>query len=63
MNKFYENKPFTNKVKSGFTHKEMNFLTLCQKMANMITPIVTGYGVAGQQPNYGYWVWKSGCLV
>jgi hypothetical protein len=24
---------------------------------------VTGYGVAGQQPNYGYWVWKSGCLV
>jgi hypothetical protein len=24
---------------------------------------VTGYGVAGQQPNYGYWVWKSGCSV
>jgi hypothetical protein len=24
---------------------------------------VTGYGVAGQQPNYGHWVWKSGCLV
>jgi hypothetical protein len=24
---------------------------------------VTGYGVTGQQPNYGYWVWKSGCLV
>jgi hypothetical protein len=39
MNKFYENKPFTNKVKSGFTHEEMDFLTLCQKMANMITPM------------------------
>jgi hypothetical protein len=24
---------------------------------------VTGYGVAGQQPNYGHWVWKLGCLV
>ncbi len=41
MNNFYENKPLTNKVKSEFTHEEMDFLTLCQKMANMITPVTT----------------------
>jgi hypothetical protein len=29
----------------------------------MKSPTVTGYGVAGQRPNYGYWVWKSGGLV
>jgi hypothetical protein len=26
-------------------------------------PSITGYGVAEQQPNYDYWVWKSGCSV
>jgi hypothetical protein len=34
-----------------------------QHVFTFLHPIVTGYGVAGQQPNYGYWVWKSGCLV
>ncbi len=39
MNKFYESKPFASRAKREFSQEEMDFLTLCQKMANMTTPM------------------------